>query len=245
MTGTNWRTQVDLRDWMGDKEKRLAHLERRRQITSPQDLLGPGFGPTATQVVDWNGDDASFNGTFWSPPGALNSPDLTQSWIGITATEDNSYGVQTVWVYRNADLSAVYTRQFSFAVSGRSYTPWLLVGGDTGEISTGVTALAAVSTVDSQALRLRNGIASLTIAFTLGTTIAVGANGDVTNTPLVQLPPSFTPASLRSQPLLSAGAGPVSSYDITSSGQIRLLATTPGTVLTAAVQLSVGGVYFL
>lgn len=76
MGGQNsWRTNITFTDWMRDIEKRILNEERRPSIRSASDLMGPGAGPYAILTVDWNADETTFNGWFYSEPGAQNSPD--------------------------------------------------------------------------------------------------------------------------------------------------------------------------
>jgi len=92
----NWTIDVDANDWMRGVEKRVLHEERRPQVRSASDLLGPGFAPYATPINDWNTDTAAFNGYFWTPVGALNSPDGARQWIGTTVAYSDGSGVQEV-----------------------------------------------------------------------------------------------------------------------------------------------------
>jgi len=73
------RQLIDTDDWMRRIEKRLMHEERRPQIRTASDLMGPGLGPKAVQLFDWNDDITLFNGFFWSEPGpAQHSPANTK-----------------------------------------------------------------------------------------------------------------------------------------------------------------------
>ena len=72
MGGQNgWRTNITFKDWMRDIEKRILNEERRPIIRAASDLMGPGAGPYAIETLDWNADETTFNGWFYSRPGAL------------------------------------------------------------------------------------------------------------------------------------------------------------------------------
>lgn len=124
-------------DWMRNIERRLLNQERRVQITTAADLLGPGVGPNATEVSDWNNDVIDFNGFFFSQPGALNSPDTDHWWMGYSLADPDGVGFQRITIYRDpasAGLANPFpawpgpTMTRSFYVtegSTRSYSDWV------------------------------------------------------------------------------------------------------------------------
>jgi hypothetical protein len=91
------RIPIDGRDWMRDVEKRVLHEERRPTIRTASDLMGPGLGPYAVEVMDWNGPETAFNGFYYSEPGAINSPDSTKYWMGFTEGNTSGYGLQRLY----------------------------------------------------------------------------------------------------------------------------------------------------
>lgn len=98
-------------DWMRSTEKRLSHEERRPVIRRASDLLGPGFtGPYATEVTDWNAEEARYNGFFYSDVGADNSPDETKVWIGTCVATRLGHGLQQVWSHEDAADPVQYVR---------------------------------------------------------------------------------------------------------------------------------------
>lgn len=86
----NWRIPTDFEAWMTRTDKRLMRQERRQLVVDAQQILGPGAGPFAVLLNDWNDEGATFNGIFYSEPGALNAPDVppgdlsNQYWLGET-----------------------------------------------------------------------------------------------------------------------------------------------------------------
>lgn len=134
MAGTNsWRPVVTSTDWVQQLEKRLLNEERRPQIAAASDLLGPGAGPYAVQIWDWNSDEGAFNGIFFSDPsdGQINSPDDVKHWLGETFGTDDGNGFQRLTVYRTEPIGGtgdwtVYRRRFYLPPDGevRVYGPW-------------------------------------------------------------------------------------------------------------------------
>lgn len=140
--------------WQNHTERRLIAQERQPRIYHAYDLLGPGFGATATELLDWNQEEATFNGFFWSQIDALNSPDTSHEWLGIAVVEDdNQRGIQVAWMADAGDPPAVYLRRFeNFDAPSPLFTPWRAWaaggGGGTGtsNVVTGIqTDPSAVS----------------------------------------------------------------------------------------------------
>lgn len=134
-TPKDWRIADSAEDWMRGQEKRMMHEERRPRITRAADLLGPGFGPYATEVTDWSSESARFNGFFYCGLGSANSPDGTKRWMGLVIGAPDGHGVQMVWSYDPAstDPSLHYTRTFRTPAGTITlYTAWSLDTGSGG-----------------------------------------------------------------------------------------------------------------
>lgn len=150
------RTNITLDDWMRDVEKRTMHEERRPQIRSAADLLGPGIGPTSVQLLDWNDEATLFNGFYWSAPGALHAPDASPSgkfWMGYNEVAEDGSGFQKVYEFRGQSDDSVmtsYTRRLLMVSGVRTWGPWIAStssgGGGGGSSSPSVTGLVGIST---------------------------------------------------------------------------------------------------
>lgn len=187
--GTEKRAITDFEDWMTNVQRRATQQERRVVPTSASDLLGPGFGPTGTQILDWNEEEPSFNGFFWSPVGAINSPNSELEWAGVTIAKDERIGgIQKVWSVSAGDPPQEYTRRFvdPGGASTRSYTPWRLTSTPLpdawvtlGDPANGFTAAAAPYVPQ---VAVRNGFVVFRGAY-VNTTFA-----STSLTPVVTLP---------------------------------------------------------
>lgn len=136
-------TPHTLEDWMRREEKRMLDRERRPMPRRASDLLGPGIASHAVQLVDWSSAETAFNGFFYSVPGALNSPDSTRYWMGLTMATDEAYGQQVAWEYRLETPTLIptqigATRTFRPLGATREFTPWVLAPEPT--MIVGVTA---------------------------------------------------------------------------------------------------------
>jgi hypothetical protein len=113
---TSYRIIQDTEGWMREMEKRLHSEERRPIVRSAADLLGPGFGPKAIEIQDWNDEVPLFNGFYFSEPGALHSPNDTTYWIGYTVCTPDGWGYQYVANHRDGSGlvtdPAIYIRTF-------------------------------------------------------------------------------------------------------------------------------------
>lgn len=124
-TPTGQRISQDAGDWMRQQEKRVAHEARRPSVKRASDLLGPGLGPFAVEVSDWNAPETEFNGFFYSRPGSLHTPDDTLWWMGQTIAQIEGYGMQQVWDYRGmSNPMTVRTRRFTSVTGTRVFSPW-------------------------------------------------------------------------------------------------------------------------
>lgn len=142
MANQNWPVARDLDSWMRQMEKRIMHNERRPTITAATDLLGPGFGPTSIQILDWNSAEALFSGFFWSDPGSLNTPDATKYWLGHTQSIDRSYGYQRV-LERDGNREMI--RRFTDLGTGATvmFTPWVPVARFFSELWSAVATIGS------------------------------------------------------------------------------------------------------
>lgn len=117
--------------WMRDVEKRSLNQDRRPEIRSASDLLGPGFSPYSVEIRDWNDDATAFNGMYHSTPGALNGPDDTSFWMGRTQGTTDGFGLQRVCQYAGIDGDARgeewERRFFAPGAADIAYSSWALV----------------------------------------------------------------------------------------------------------------------
>lgn len=120
---TNRPQPQNFSDWMRDSERRMAQVERHGQIRSAKQLLGPGFGPYAMELQDWNSPDAIFTGQFFSRPGGLNSPDTAEWWVGETLSVPEGHGVQfATRIVTGA--SETFSRRFSSLTGTVTFESW-------------------------------------------------------------------------------------------------------------------------
>jgi hypothetical protein len=103
-TPKNHPVNVTMNDWMRSQEKRVMHEERRPRVTTAADILGPGFGPTATPLLDWNAEEARFNGFFYSEGDATNAPhDDAMLWMG-TVISTGHHAIQVVYSHGDGPI---------------------------------------------------------------------------------------------------------------------------------------------
>jgi hypothetical protein len=126
------RQVASMDDWMRNIEKRLMREERRPQVRDASDLVGPGVGPYARPVEDWN-FDPQVNGWFYSEAFTVsNSPDDTLPWMGFVEASPYGEGMQQVWQFKDYDAPPpdFYMRTFLTNDDGsRDFSPWVLAGG--------------------------------------------------------------------------------------------------------------------
>lgn len=155
------RTNIGTSDLIRDIEKRVLSEERRPQIRTASDLMGPGIGPQAIEVRDWNEEATSFNGLFFSTPGALNSPDVTRYWMGFVLATEGGDGFMLVYEYRGDPASppaARYHRTFTGGTGDGTRTFGVWQGGAQYRESVNMTSTvaAAAASGNRPALRLGN-----------------------------------------------------------------------------------------
>jgi hypothetical protein len=240
----------DFESWMRQVEKRGNRANRRRQVSKASDLLGPGFGPTATQIDDWNSDTAAFNGQFWGPPGTANSPDGSFAWIGQTITSDLLNGIQRAYRFIDAGVTQEYVRRFRADTSGvRIYEAWVPTETDTGWLNTLATTglvMAGNFTFTSVSLRRTGHTVALLLRFSNNAAITVGTNGNFTDTVVATLSSLFRPTGLPTQQALSGPVGaPVLGGFVSADGNLTISCTAPGATLPAGTAMSLGGTFLV
>lgn len=150
----NWPQNITMNDWMRDMEKRILHEERRPQIRTASDLLGPGFGPYAIRVLDWNDDVTGFDGFFWADTGSRNSPDPAKAWMGQTVANSDGSGYQLVTDYGSTAVPPPrFIRTFTSPAGGaRVFTAWMNTVTPPPSLSGVVREVASTSTTVASAL---------------------------------------------------------------------------------------------
>lgn len=124
---TNHPIVTTAEGWFRSQEKRTLREERRPRVTHASDLLGPGIAPRAVQVQDWNSEETTFNGFFYSEPGALHSPDPAYDWIGQVIATPTGHGLQQVWQHSPTGPATQYVRTFhTHSLETPIYSAWTL-----------------------------------------------------------------------------------------------------------------------
>ena len=105
----NWRTPIDAADFFGHQKKQDQIEKRRPVIRRAADLVGPGIGPAATRITDFNDTLATFNGFFSAEAGAANAPTTGQAYVGWVSADAELGGVQ---VFVGLENNNTYRRSF-------------------------------------------------------------------------------------------------------------------------------------
>ena len=137
----DWPIPQDAVAYFRSIEKRLARNERRAAPVSATDLLGPGFSAKAVAIFDWEAEEATFNGFFYSEPGALHAPDAEQAWTGIVIGHEDGTGTQIVWDPQNPDSPRQFIRTFKpnpLDSDTSVFDPWKRFATPTGNIDSTV-----------------------------------------------------------------------------------------------------------
>lgn len=125
----NWRTEVTGLDYLTHQKKKLSVADRRPLIRKPSDIVGPGIGPSATRVTDWNDVLATFNGFFSSAAGATNAPEATLPYVGFVVSDSTLGGAQELFALTTDPSEKRYRRVFVRNPSDPNklyWGPWIL-----------------------------------------------------------------------------------------------------------------------
>lgn len=132
-----WPTPATGVDAVADMSRQVDQLTRRARPPRASQILGPGIAPQAVRIPDWNGDETTFNGFYYSDVGALNTPDDARRWMGVSETTTALDGVQTV-VELGVDDPEEWRRTFAGDAAGvRTFGPWLQIGRPAGSVAVG------------------------------------------------------------------------------------------------------------
>lgn len=123
MSMSGWSTPEDMGTWMNDQRRQTDELSRRVRVPSAKQILGPGLGPWAVRLFDWNDEKVLYNGVFYSEAGATNSPDGARAWIGSSWATQDGRGTQEITEIGSS--YPIYRRTFSTAPGATPvFTPW-------------------------------------------------------------------------------------------------------------------------
>lgn len=167
MSGTG-RARITFGDQLREYERRHLNQERRPAPATAADLLGPGIGPQAVQLSDWNDDSIGFTGFYFSQPGSVNSPDTAKAWMGISISDPSGTGYQRVTEYDDQAYGSAglypawpgvsYTRAFNTAGgTTRLFSAWktdpqswsVALGADVTVVTTTLVNLGISQTVST------------------------------------------------------------------------------------------------
>jgi hypothetical protein len=183
----NYPAITDAVEAFRQNEKRLAHQERRPMVKQASDILGPGIGPFAVEIENWNVPDATFNGFFWTSPGGTGAPDTTHYWIGQTTASEDGFGLQRVFTFHDSAFFPPRQafRQFYDPGNGNvSFGAWVsgigLADGDTFS-SVGDATGRGAAVINGDGTASINGLATERMDREMGATqnITVGSNTKV------------------------------------------------------------------
>lgn len=122
-TPKGWRPVIDGDDWMRHMEKSVMHEERRPRIQQASDLLGPGMGPHAMALEDWNAPEAQFNG-FWLADNARHGPNPNGLFLGVTIA-GTTHITQLAFAHDDEGASQpVFSRQIHSHVARPVFQKW-------------------------------------------------------------------------------------------------------------------------
>lgn len=137
MSTDDWGQPTTARDQLRQWEKRLTAQERRAAVTDAAGLVGPGIAARAIQLLDWNDESATFNGFFYSLPGARNAPEVGFEWNGIVTARADGSGNQSLTNPTGTAESLTYVRTFKQHPDDPTITlwgPWKKFGTHSGSI---------------------------------------------------------------------------------------------------------------
>lgn len=119
-----WTTPHDGAELLGQMSRQIDLQDRRTRIPNAAQILGPGLGPRATLLADWNAEETTFNGIFYSDVGSLNSPNPAKQWIGLVQATAVGDGTMQLMEMDVADPEE-WVRTFTANPSGsRTFTAW-------------------------------------------------------------------------------------------------------------------------
>lgn len=137
---SGWAPPTNFIELQRDMNRRLDQLQRRNRTPRASDIMGPGLAARARRVLDWHATETSFNGLFYSQPGALNSPDPDVAWIGQSIATALGSGTLIVRELAGQDYDGSSPRRFAQAFrtmpdTTRQFGDWEdeTGGGDTAE----------------------------------------------------------------------------------------------------------------
>lgn len=134
-------------DTVREMSRAISNQERRPQIRQAKDLLGPGFGATATELLDWNSSTARFNG-FWFSVDALNGPTLTGRYLGLTVASSSGEVTQLAISHDLGTLTGnrIYSRRLHTQDSqAAAYSPWEQVHPSPSGVPSGAVVFIATT----------------------------------------------------------------------------------------------------
>jgi hypothetical protein len=134
------------------------------------------------------------------------------------------------------DNTKLYTRVLSWLNDLSAFT-----GDDTGWVTTGVTPLNS-STIGTCRMRKCGHVIEVFLTITLGTTITVPSDGNITNSTVATVPAAFWPGTANG-PLASGNGGPLVSGAVDPAGVVSLYATVPGASLASGVTITLAGAF--
>lgn len=191
-----WRFETDAVDYFGNQKKKLDVADRRPVVRRAADLVGPGIGPEAVRLPDFDGQLASLNGLYSAEANTPNAPVLNERFVGYVVADSELGGVQ---VFTSLVTGLEYSRPFLKSAGNQTAALWgqwtlrdqteshfpdgLTVGGpdagsaetsisDTGDITTSGMAVA-----EGQPFRHRYRLAAQTVAGNAWTSIATTNEG--------------------------------------------------------------------
>lgn len=257
MGGANsWRTPVDGADYLRGLEKRVLHEERRPNIRTASDILGPGIAPYCIRLEDWNADETLFNGFWYTEPGAFNAPDNTRYWMGFSLATEAGNGFERVTEFFGplTDVAwprPTYVRKFwtPNPDTPRQWSLWRLEDGtppgiisdyggstvkandySTANDSTAWTQASGFTITRQETRRVGPNLIFTDVEWTrTGGTVTFPVSGDIANTLVATLSSNYT--LLSGQNALSSGQeGRVAHYNLYSANRQCSITSVGGTV---------------
>lgn len=233
---------------MREVEKRVLHEERRPQIRTASDILGPGIAPYCVRLEDWSADETLFNGFWYTEPGAFNQPVADRYWMGYSLATEAGFGLERASEFYGSTTDVawprpVYVRKFwtPNPDTPRQWSLWRLEDGnppglisDYGGSSVAQDAYSTANDTDAwtaasgwsitrQETR-RVGQNTLHIDVEIlrtGAAITIPASGDASNTLVATLSSSYTLLAGQNA-LVSGQRGRAAHFNLYSNRQVSL-----------------------